>query len=77
MELISEEFSSFLASNKPQVEGALKGHLPVSAAPGTELFNEAVRSAIFPGGKPQEPCEPADKDRSFEDVRTRRSNSSS
>jgi hypothetical protein len=32
---------------------------------------------VFPGGKPQEPCEPKDKDQSFQDVRTRRSNSSS
>ncbi|MCA1631245.1 MAG: polyprenyl synthetase family protein [Acidobacteria bacterium] len=47
----SDEFPAFVASNRPRIEAALKEWLPVSAAAGTEHFNEALRRAVFPGGK--------------------------
>ncbi|HEX8131727.1 MAG TPA: polyprenyl synthetase family protein [Pyrinomonadaceae bacterium] len=47
----SAQFPAFIASNRQRLEGALKDHLPVSSAPGTERFNEALRYAVFPGGK--------------------------
>ncbi|MCA1632275.1 MAG: polyprenyl synthetase family protein [Acidobacteria bacterium] len=47
----SDQFSTFVASNRPRIEGALNEWLPVSMAPGTERFNEALRYAVFPGGK--------------------------
>lgn len=47
----SERFSTFVAFNLPRIEAALKECLPVSAAAGTERFNEALSYAVFPGGK--------------------------
>ena len=47
----SDEFPRFVASQRARVEAALETWLPVSDAPGTERFNEAVRYAVFPGGK--------------------------
>lgn len=46
-----DQFSIFIASNRQRLEGALNHHLPVADAPGTERFNEALRYAVFPGGK--------------------------
>jgi geranylgeranyl diphosphate synthase type II len=47
----SDQFSRFIASNQQRLEAALNERLPVAAAPGTERFNEALRYAVFPGGK--------------------------
>jgi len=47
----SEQFSRFVESNRQRLEVALSDRLPVAAAPGTERFNEALRYAVFPGGK--------------------------
>ena len=47
----SESFVKFVASNRERLEGALNEWLPISASPGTERFNQALRYAIFPGGK--------------------------
>lgn len=44
-------FFDFVASARPRVEAALDTWLPVSAAAGTDRFNEALRYAVFPGGK--------------------------
>ena len=45
------EFREFVASHRPRIEEALAGWLPLSTAAGTERFNEALRYAVFPGGK--------------------------
>ncbi|MDT5293801.1 MAG: geranylgeranyl diphosphate synthase, type [Acidobacteriota bacterium] len=50
-ETIPDQFSGFVASNRPRIEAALADRLPVSAAAGTGRFNEALRCAVFPGGK--------------------------
>jgi geranylgeranyl diphosphate synthase type II len=47
----AEEFSKFVSSNRPRIEEALAGWLPQSTVAGTESFNEALRYAVFPGGK--------------------------
>src|SRR5688572_14852579 len=44
-------FSEFVTANSPRIEEALAGWLPLSTAAGTERFNEALRYAVFPGGK--------------------------
>lgn len=48
---MTSPFPTFVAANRPPIERALNDALPVSAAPGTGRFNEAVRYAVFPGGK--------------------------
>jgi geranylgeranyl diphosphate synthase type II len=50
-ETASDQFPAFAAANRPRIERALGERLPVSAAVGTERLNEAVRAAVFPGGK--------------------------
>ena len=47
----AHQFPVFVANNRPRIEAALKEHLPVSSAPGTERFNEAMKAALSPGGK--------------------------
>lgn len=47
----SDQFAGFVAANRQRLEAALRESLPVSAAPGTGRFNEALRHAVFPGGK--------------------------
>jgi geranylgeranyl diphosphate synthase type II len=47
----SDQFCTFVASNLPRIENALNECLPLSAAAGTRGFNEALRYAVFPGGK--------------------------
>lgn len=44
-------FPEFVLVNRARVEEALGDWLPLSAAVGTERLNEAVRFAVFPGGK--------------------------
>ncbi len=46
-----EEFASYVAANRARVEDALARWLPLSEAAGTERFNDALRGAVFPGGK--------------------------
>jgi geranylgeranyl diphosphate synthase, type II len=41
----------FIAKNSPRIEAALEDHLPVSFQRCGETYNEAVRYAVFPGGK--------------------------
>lgn len=41
----------FIADRREELEGALREWLPVSSHAGTERFNEALRYAVFPGGK--------------------------
>ncbi|MCA1616427.1 MAG: polyprenyl synthetase family protein [Acidobacteria bacterium] len=50
-ETVPDQFPAFVAANRPRIEGALREHLPTSDAPGTGRFNEALRCAVFPGGK--------------------------
>jgi geranylgeranyl pyrophosphate synthase len=50
-EMGSDQFYRYVAANRRRLEAALDDWLPVSAAPGTERFNEALRYAVFPGGK--------------------------
>lgn len=45
------DLSKFIAQHRPQVEEALAKYLPVSSRPCTAEFNDAVRYAVFPGGK--------------------------
>lgn len=45
------EFYEFISTNRPRIEEALADGLPLSMAAGTERFNEALRYAVFPGGK--------------------------
>jgi len=47
----SDQFKRFAAANRPRLEEALSGRLPVAAAPGTERFDAALRCAVFPGGQ--------------------------
>ena len=47
----ADQFPAFVASNRPRIDAALGEWLPVSTAAGTEHFNEALRYAVFPGGK--------------------------
>jgi geranylgeranyl diphosphate synthase type II len=47
----SDQFSTFVASNLLRIESALNECLPVSTVVGTRSFNEALRYAVFPGGK--------------------------
>ena len=47
----TEQFSTFVAANRLRIEAALEDTLPLSTAAGTERFNEALRTAVFPGGK--------------------------
>jgi len=44
-------FAHFLAANRTRVEVALNERLPLATAAGADRFNEAVRYAVFPGGK--------------------------
>lgn len=50
-EWIPDQFSNYATANRSRIERALSEYLPVSNAPGTERFNQAVQSAVFPGGK--------------------------
>ncbi len=48
---MSEQFRAFISRRRPQIEAALEERLPLSSQPNTERLNEALRYAIFPGGK--------------------------
>lgn len=46
-----DQLRKFIESHRERLEEALARYLPVSAEPGTECLNRALRYAIFPGGK--------------------------
>jgi geranylgeranyl diphosphate synthase, type II len=48
---MSDRLTNFIASHQPMVEAALEQSLPLSAQHGAERLNEALRAAVFPGGK--------------------------
>ena len=48
---MTERLSDFIAQHREEFEDALEAHLPVSALAGAERFNDALRDALFPGGK--------------------------
>lgn len=45
------ELSQFIYEHRPAVEAALEEYLPLSILSGAGYFNEAMRYAVFPGGK--------------------------
>jgi geranylgeranyl diphosphate synthase, type II len=46
-----ERLTNFITLHQPMIEAALKQSLPLSAQHGAEKLNEALRAAVFPGGK--------------------------
>lgn len=48
---MSERLLHFIARHGEEIERALGAHLPVSSQPGAERLNDALRYALFPGGK--------------------------
>ncbi len=48
---MTPELTNFIGAYHGQIETALHRNLPVSHKPGTERFNQALRYAVFPGGK--------------------------
>jgi len=53
--MINSQLAQFLEHYGQVMEDALLAWLPLSRKPGTELFNEAVHYAVFPGGKRMRP----------------------
>jgi geranylgeranyl diphosphate synthase type II len=53
--MINAQLAQFLKHYGQAMEDALLAWLPLSRKPGTELFNEAVHYAVFPGGKRMRP----------------------
>jgi geranylgeranyl diphosphate synthase, type II len=48
---MSDRLTNFIARRQPMIEAALERSLPLSAQHGAERLNEALRAAVFPGGK--------------------------
>ncbi|HKQ92415.1 MAG TPA: polyprenyl synthetase family protein [Blastocatellia bacterium] len=48
---MSDRLTNFIARRQPMIETALERSLPLSAQHGAERLNEALRAAVFPGGK--------------------------
>jgi geranylgeranyl diphosphate synthase type II len=46
-----DRLTNFIAGAAPMIEAALEQSLPLSARHGAERLNEALRAAVFPGGK--------------------------
>src|SRR5262252_3820730 len=46
-----DRVTNFIAGAAPMIEAALEQSLPLSARHGAERLNEALRAAVFPGGK--------------------------
>jgi geranylgeranyl diphosphate synthase type II len=46
-----ERLTNFITRRQPMIEAALEQSLPLSAQHGAEPLNEALRAAVFPGGK--------------------------
>lgn len=48
---MSERLTDFNMQHGPEIERALRAHLPVSSHAGAERLNDALAYALFPGGK--------------------------
>ncbi|HZS05042.1 MAG TPA: polyprenyl synthetase family protein [Blastocatellia bacterium] len=48
---MTDSLSNFIADYRPAIETALEAHLPLSTRCETGRLNEALRYAVFPGGK--------------------------
>jgi geranylgeranyl diphosphate synthase type II len=48
---MSERLLSFIDCYRKRIENALNDNLPLSSQPHTEVLNEAIYYALFPGGK--------------------------
>jgi geranylgeranyl diphosphate synthase type II len=46
-----DRLMNFITIHQPMIEAALEQSLPLSAQHGAERLNEALRAAVFPGGK--------------------------
>jgi len=46
-----DRLTNFIAGATPMIESALEQSLPLSAVSSAERLNEALRAAVFPGGK--------------------------
>ena len=46
-----DELHHFISTTRPLVERSLREHLPLSSRRGAERLNDALRDAVFPGGK--------------------------
>lgn len=46
-----EDLWSYVAGVRPEIERALESYLPLSPPPFGARFNDALRAALFPGGK--------------------------
>src|SRR5215470_5046204 len=46
-----DRLTNFIAGATPMIEAALEQSLPLGARHGAERLNEALRAAVFPGGK--------------------------
>jgi geranylgeranyl diphosphate synthase type II len=46
-----ERLTNFITLRQPMIEAALEQSLPLSARHGAERLNDALRAAVFPGGK--------------------------
>jgi geranylgeranyl diphosphate synthase type II len=46
-----DRLTNFIARRQPMIEAALEQSLPLSAQHGADRLNEALRAAVFPGGK--------------------------
>jgi geranylgeranyl diphosphate synthase, type II len=51
MKIMSDRLTNFITLHQPMIEAALEQSLPISAQHGAERLNEALRAAVFPGGK--------------------------
>jgi geranylgeranyl diphosphate synthase type II len=48
---MTDSLPDFITLHRPVIETALENHLPLSSQRGAERLNEALRYAVFPGGK--------------------------
>jgi geranylgeranyl diphosphate synthase, type II len=48
---MSNRLTNFISLHQPMIETALEQSLPLSAQHGAERLNQALRAAVFPGGK--------------------------
>ncbi|MBO0863336.1 MAG: polyprenyl synthetase family protein [Chloracidobacterium sp.] len=48
---MSDRLTNFITLHQPRIEAALEQSLPLSAQRGAERLNDALRAAVFPGGK--------------------------
>lgn len=48
---MTNRLAQFISAHSQMIESALERWLPLSTKPGADRFNQAVRYAVFPGGK--------------------------